>query len=310
MLYLFIISPLIVSGLFFIKPKNMALKALLFIIKTVCLIAFALMSCRVYWFDLYKIPSESMERTLLIGDKIVIRKDKLPANNEVVVFEMRDWEKPVIMVKRCVGLPGDTLSIRQDSIYINNDYLPEKETVQWTYDYTPDSVSPYQIEQVLARKVRAWKEKEQPLMALTEKEYEQIITAHPDIHMHKATKTANDKGNAFPWKRFLGNNKSNIKPVYIPKKGHTIELNQDNTAWYLKIIESENDSVKMTQGTVSIKGKIIEEYTFKHSYYYMMGDNRNRSQDSRWWGFVREEYMLGKVLFKIKTKPLRFRNID
>ncbi len=310
MIYLFVLSPIIIASLFFIKPKHVVFSTLLAFVKVIFILAFTLLLCRVYWFDIYKIPSESMEQTLMIGDKIIIRKGKLPINNEVVVFEMRDWKKPLTLVKRCVAVPGDTLASRQDSVFINHQFLSEKETMKWGYYYNTECLSIMEVENELGRKITRWKEKEQLLMALTKQESLILVSRFPQAQLHQATLTCLDKGNIFPWKRYLENNRSNIHPVYVPEKGHTVNLSKQCAAWYFKIIKSENENVKIAKGVVSIDGQIIEEYTFKHNYYYMMGDNRNRSQDSRYWGFVREEYIMGKVLCKLNFKSFNIKIVQ
>ena len=88
-------------------------------------------------------------------------------------------------------------------------------------------------------------------------------------------------------------------PIWIPVKGATIELNEKNIALYRTVIQNyeHNDSVSFENGKVTVDGQEITQYTFKQDYYFMMGDNRHNSEDSRFWGFVPEDHVVGKAFF-------------
>jgi signal peptidase I len=96
----------------------------------------------------------------------------------------------------------------------------------------------------------------------------------------------------FPW------NVDNFGPLWIPKKGMTIKIDSTNIALYRKAIgEYEGNKLEEQNGKLLINGKELTEYTFKMDYFFMMGDNRHNSADSRFWGFVPEDHIVGKAVF-------------
>jgi signal peptidase I len=101
----------------------------------------------------------------------------------------------------------------------------------------------------------------------------------------------------YPYASQLGWNVDNFGPLVCPKKGMTMEMTPENVTKYEPVIAKYEglDDVKAVEGKLLIDGKEVSSYTFKQNYYFMMGDNRHNSEDSRFWGFVPEDHVVGKA---------------
>ncbi len=228
-----------------------------------------------------RIPTGSMEDTILVGDFVLVNKFiygaestkyipftqieiphfRLPAirkpkRKDIVVFEfpgMRHQlysdDKGVNYVKRCIGLPGDTIQVINKVVYVNGKkfWIPTHAIYVSGYPESKDVVDP------------------------------RIFPI------------------GMPW------NADNYGPLIVPKKGYTIKLTTENVEMWAMTINREFGKIVVSQSNnqVTIEGKPVTSYTFKKDYYFMMGDNRDDSLDSRYWGFVPDNNIVGEAFITL-----------
>lgn len=227
------------------------LEAVLFAI----IIAFVL---RTFVVEAYRIPSSSMENTLLVGDFLLVNKFlygaqlpftdiRLPAlkpiePGDVVVFKF-PRDKETNFIKRCVATPGQTIEIKNKIVFVDD--VEQAFPIDAKYGDDPEPLG------------------------------------KPDRAI-------------FPF--FSTFNRDNYGKVRIPKKGDTLTLDEQSFYLYKLILEYESHSVALMGGTVYVDGKPTDTYQVKQNYYFMLGDNRDNSHDSRYWGFVPESHIIGSAL--------------
>ena len=246
-----------------------------------CMVTVLWFTLQVFLFSSFKIPSDSMEPELTIGDNILVLKPtigprvfnlfasmrneqteiyRIPGikkiqRNDILVFNFphpNSWNKIEMhilkyYIKRCVGLPSDTLSIQNGFFHVKG------------------------IETSLGNM------ESQNKIATTE-QFEDGIS------------------HSFPFDSIISWNIKDFGPLYIPGKGDSITLNQTNCRLYRKLIEWEQQgSLQYKDSTIFLNGTPINGYRFQKNYYFMAGDNGMNSQDSRYWGLLPEEYIVGKA---------------
>ena len=206
-------------------------------------------------------------------------------------------------VKRCVGIAGDTLSIKDGYIYINGKrtVLPDRAKPQWNFNVDSNGKN-LDIQTLMADygvKEGGRKKNGNYVFNLTDNEAKRIENL-PSVK--SATKLLRPSGfynqGVFPHNPKYPWSQDNYGPIYIPKKGVTIQLNENTMPFYERLIrEYEGNNIEALDNDIYINGQKTNQYTFKQDYYWMMGDNRQRSEDSRYWGFVPFDHVVGKPVF-------------
>ncbi len=252
-------------------------KKFLIFMKNLFFAFLAAMLIKIFFIETSRVPTGSMEKTILVGDFLFVNKfiygiqtpRSIPFTNirlpyvslppfyepereEIVVFEYpgaKDELLPDLVqnyVKRCIAVPGDTVKIVDKVIYVNG-----KEY------YRPKYV-----------------------------QYNNALPALPG------------EPNPLIFPKGASWNEDNFGPLYIPQRGDTVWLDKSNIHQWRTIIDREfGERVVSVRGnTIRINEEITDHYVLKDDYYFMMGDNRDNSLDSRYWGFVPRSNILGKAL--------------
>lgn len=215
----------------------------------------------------------------------------------------RPVDKRENFIKRCVGLPGDTLEIRHNQLYVNGqeqDIIPK---LQYNYRIKTNGT------QINSKKLESMNISLDDLenaymngvyhLPLTEENVDQL-RALPNVQevTREELQAGYWDGTTFPFSDRFTWNRDNYGPIWIPSKGATVQLNPENLPLYERLITVyEGHQLELKDDQVFIDGKAATTYTFQMDYYWMMGDNRHNSADSRFWGFVPEDHIVGKPLF-------------
>jgi signal peptidase I len=228
----------------------------------------------------------------------------------------RPVDKRENYVKRCIAISGDTLKIVDQQVYINGKPVVNPENLQFEYVVQTDgtSINLRVLDKLNISEGRRTNVPGQFVFFLTNKAKEGLAKL-PIVKSVQVISEPAGKWNPdiFPHDQRFAWNRDNFGPLYIPRKGVPIPLTVDNLPLYQRLITVyEGNELEVDGDVIKINGQPVTEYTPRLNYYWMMGDNRHNSADSRYWGFVPEDHVVGKpelIWFSIDKGKIRWNRI-
>ncbi|MBQ0016528.1 MAG: signal peptidase I [Bacteroidales bacterium] len=227
---------------------------------------------------------------------------------EIGKIRVRPIDKRENFIKRCIGLPGETIQLREQQVFINGKPIRDPEGLQFTYavNFKPGMANPAQVldgmgvsqeDMQNAFMEQRYLGTSYLLLPLRRDVAESLRQRYDVAAIEPVIFPAGDSSrDLFPHDTLHRWSIDNYGPVHIPAAGETLALTPQNISIYARLISVyENNTLSVSNGKIYINGQETTQYKVKQNYYWMMGDNRHNSADSRYWGFVPEDHIMGKA---------------
>lgn len=273
---------------------------------------FLLFLINLFVLKLEHVPSHDMKQSYDRGDLVLLNKlFKNYKHYDVLAFNYYEDEitdtMPIVLIQRCIGLPGDTVEMENGFVYVNN--KENKFIAELQHNYHVKA-----IKELDSAFFKRYKLSEGGIIS-DELDYSFSMNLSTADSLKKDTlikvversieKFGFRDDRIFPPDSNYKWNKHNYGLIYIPKKGDTLRVDKNNISLYKKLIAIyENNSLDIKGDSILINDKPDTNYVVKQNYYFVLGDNRDNAMDSRYWGFLPEQFIIGKVITRLKKgKP-------